>query len=122
MRLGAGIGWPSGGHVPLLGGDQHGLSDAPGQGLGSGSPILMALFSPGRAGPGEGASRRLSADPGGCSVIIPAAPAAGAGLSHRLAQDLEARRGWEPRARTLLPSASSPGLQGARVAPSPPHA
>lgn len=43
--------------------------------------------------PGEGASRRLSAEPSGCPVIILAKLAAPTGLSHELAEDLEAWSG-----------------------------
>lgn len=51
MRVSAGTGWPSGDRVPLLWGDPHGLSERPGQGLGSGVwvPDSDGFVSPGRA-------------------------------------------------------------------------
>lgn len=71
-----------------------------------------------RASQGRG-PRGDCADPSGGPVIIPAKQAAGAGLSHKLAQNLEAWSGWYPQAWTLLPSTCSLGVQRAQIALSP---
>lgn len=118
---GPGLAGPSGAYVPHL----SMVSDQPGQGLGvcvlfshpgSGGrapSFPTALFSPGQAG--EGASRRLSADPSSCPVIIPAKQVARAGLSHQVAKDSEAWRGWPPVGIPLL-STYAVVLQGSQIA------